>query len=40
MIMVTVANNMFAIWPGDQLNFRIFKSTTFGFLGQRRAGRA
>ena len=28
-------NNMFALWPGDQLNFSIFIKPTFGFAGQR-----
>jgi hypothetical protein len=25
---------MFALWPGDQLNFSIFIKPTFGFAGQ------
>ncbi len=29
---------MFALWPGDLLNFSIFKSTTFGFPAKRGAG--
>lgn len=28
---------MFALWPGDRLNFSIFIKTTFGFVGQRAA---
>jgi hypothetical protein len=28
---VTAANSMFALWPGDQLNFSIFIKPTFGF---------
>lgn len=28
---------MFALWPGDQLNFSIFIKPTFGFAGQRAA---
>lgn len=31
---------MFALWPGDQLNFSIFKQTTFGFVGQHAASEA
>jgi hypothetical protein len=31
---------MFALWPGDQLNFSIFKLTTFGFVGQHAASEA
>lgn len=31
---------MFALWLGDQLNFSIFKSTTFGFRGQHAASEA
>ena len=27
----TTANNMFALWPGDKLNFSIFIKPTFGF---------
>jgi hypothetical protein len=30
-------NNMFALWPGDQLNFSIFIKPTFGFVGQHAA---
>jgi hypothetical protein len=33
-------NNMFALWPGDQLNFSVFKPTTFGFRGQPAASKA
>ncbi len=33
-------NNMFALWPGDQLNFSIFIKPTFGFAGQRAASEA
>jgi hypothetical protein len=36
----TTANNMFALWPGDQLNFSIFIKPTFGFVGQRAASKA
>ena len=38
--MRTTANNMFALWPGDQLNFSIFIKPTFGFVGQRAASEA
>jgi hypothetical protein len=31
---------MFALWPGDRLNFSIFKPTTFGFVGQHAASEA
>jgi hypothetical protein len=31
---------MFALWPGDRLNFSIFKLTTFGFVGQYAASEA
>ena len=31
---------MFALWPGDQLNFSIFIITTFVFVGQRAASEA
>jgi hypothetical protein len=31
---------MFALWPGDQLNFSIFIKPTFGFAGQRVASEA
>jgi hypothetical protein len=31
-------NNMFALWPGDQLSFSIFIKTTFGFHAKRVAG--
>ena len=31
---------MFALWPGDQLYFSIFKPTTFGFAGQPAASKA
>jgi hypothetical protein len=31
---------MFALWPGDQLNFSIFIKPTFGFAGQRAASEA
>ena len=31
---------MFALWPGDQLYFIIFKPTTFGFAGQPAASEA
>jgi hypothetical protein len=31
---------MFALWPGDQLNFSIFIKPTFGFVGQRAASEA
>ena len=40
MIAAQAPNNMFALWPGDQLNFSIFKPTTFGFAGQRAASEA
>jgi hypothetical protein len=29
---------MFALWPGDRLNFRIFIKPTFGFPAKRGAG--
>ena len=38
--MRTVANSMFALWPGDRLIFSIFKPTTFGFVGQLAASQA
>jgi hypothetical protein len=31
---------MFALWPGDQLNFSIFIKPTFVFAGQRAASEA
>ena len=31
---------MFALWPGDQLNFSIFIKPTFGFGGQHAASEA
>ncbi|MBX2956288.1 MAG: hypothetical protein KF846_09035 [Cyclobacteriaceae bacterium] len=31
---------MFALWPGDRLNFSIFIKPTFGFAGQRAASEA
>jgi len=31
---------MFALWPGDQLNFSNFIKPTFGFVGQRAASEA
>ena len=31
---------MFALWPGDQLNFSIFINPTFGFAGQPAASEA
>jgi hypothetical protein len=31
---------MFALWPGDRLNFSIFIKPTFGFVGQRAASEA
>lgn len=31
---------MFALWPGERLNFSIFKATTFGFVGQSAASEA
>ena len=31
---------MFALWPGDQLNFSIFIKPTFGFAGQPAASPA
>ena len=31
---------MFALWPGDKLNFSIFIKPTFGFAGQRAASEA
>ena len=31
---------MFALWPGDQLNFSIFIKPTFGLVGQRAASEA
>lgn len=33
-------NSMFALWPGDQLNFSIFIKPTFGFAGQPAASKA
>ena len=36
----TVHNSMFALWPGDQLNFSIFIKPTFGFAGQPAASKA
>jgi hypothetical protein len=31
---------MFALWPGDRLNFSIFIKPTFGFVGQHAASEA
>ena len=31
---------MFALWPGDRLNFSIFIKPTFGFAGQHAASEA
>ena len=31
---------MFALWPGDWLNFSTFKPTTFGYGGQTEASEA
>ena len=31
---------MFALWPGDRLNFSIFKPTTFGLRGHYAASEA
>ena len=31
---------MFALWPGDWLNFSTFKPATFGYGGQRAASKA
>ena len=31
---------MFALWPGDQLNFSIFIKPAFGFTGQPAASEA
>ena len=39
-VMRTTANSMFALWPGDQLNFSIFIKPTFGFAGQPAASEA
>ena len=39
-VVATAGNNMFALWPGERLNFSIFKSTTFGFVGQHAASEA
>ncbi len=36
----TVHNSMFALWPGDWLNFSTFKPATFGYGGQRAASEA
>ena len=36
----TVHNSMFALWPGDWLNFSTFKPTTFGYGGQTAASEA
>ena len=33
-------NSMFALWPGDWLNFSTFKPTTFGYGGQTEASEA
>ena len=33
-------NSMFALWPGDWLNFSTFKPATFGYGGQRAASKA
>lgn len=33
-------NNIFTLWPGDMLNFRIFKTTTLGSIGQHAATEA
>ena len=33
-------NSMFALWPGDWLNFSTFKPTTFGYGGQTAASEA
>jgi hypothetical protein len=38
--MKTAHNSMFALWPGDRLNFSIFIIPTFGFAGQRAASEA
>lgn len=31
---------MYALWPGDRLNFGIFNPTTFGFVEQRAVSEA
>jgi len=31
---------MFALWPGDWLNFTTFKQETFGYGGQTEASKA
>jgi hypothetical protein len=31
---------MFALWPGDWLNFSTFKPATFGYGGQTEASKA
>ena len=36
----TAANSMFALWPGDWLNFSTFKPATFGYGGQTEASKA
>jgi hypothetical protein len=36
----TAGNNMFALWPGDQLNFSTFIKPTFGFVRQHAASEA
>ena len=33
-------NSMFALWPGDWLNFSTFKPATFGYGGQTEASKA
>jgi hypothetical protein len=35
-----VHNSMFALWPGDWLNFSTFKPATFGYGGQTAASEA
>jgi hypothetical protein len=35
-----VHNSMFALWPGDWLNFSTFKPPTFGYEGQTAASEA
>ena len=37
---VTAANSMFALWPGDWLNFSTFKPPTFGYGVQTAASEA
>ncbi len=40
LLTTTAHNSMFALWPGDKLNFSIFIKPTFGFVGQPAASEA